>query len=292
MGWRIVKQPNGLLARFSDIVDDFTDMDMTEAEAIKVCLENMSLHDAEIKVKAGLEDWKPWTSGKRGSGLDRWNDCIRKVKCIHGDGIAQERVEVGSHKVALKYDVIMADPPWHFKNYSADEPGKIHNRERGANKHYPTMLTSDIGNLPIAELAAENAVLFMWACWPLLEDAIQVMKDWGFEYKTLAWVWVKSNPTGFGHFMGQGYYTRSNSEPCLLATRGRSPKPANRSILSVIYSPVLEHSRKPGDQYRKIEALYPDANYLELFARRKRRGWASWGNQVECDVSIAAWERK
>lgn len=178
-----------------------------------------------------------------------------------------------------KYDVILADPPWHFRNYSADAPGKIHNRSRGANRHYGTMLTEDICKLEIP--AADNSILFMWACWPMLPDALRVIEAWGFEYKSLAWVWVKSNPTGWGFFMGQGYFSRSNSEPCFLATRGSLPKPADRGILSLIYSPVTKHSKKPDDQYRKIEALYPNRRYLELFARRTRPGWVSLGNGID-----------
>lgn len=139
-------------------------------------------------------------------------------------------------------------------------------------------------NLPIAD----NSVLFMWACWPLLPEALQVVDAWGFEYKSLAWVWIKAKRSGFGFFTGMGYYTRANSEPCLLATRGNLPKPANRSIQALIYSPVRQHSRKPDDQYRKIESLYPSHSYLELFARRKRQGWASRGNEVDCDVDLAA----
>lgn len=184
----------------------------------------------------------------------------------------------------MKFDVILADPPWYFRNYSADEPGKIHNRNRGANRYYPTMTTEDICNLNIP--VADNAILFMWACWPLLPDAMQVIESWGFEYKSLAWVWIKANKSGMGFFTGMGYYTRANSEPCLLATRGNLPKPANRGIKALIYSPVREHSRKPDDQYRKIEALYPDMNYLELFARRKRSGWHSWGNEIESSVAV------
>jgi N6-adenosine-specific RNA methylase IME4 len=186
----------------------------------------------------------------------------------------------------MEYDVILADPPWHFQNYSADEPGMLHDRQRGPNRYYPTMLTKDIGALPIADMAAKDAVLFMWACWPLLPDAFEVIKAWGFDYKSLAWVWVKANRSGMGFFTGMGYYTRANSEPCLLATRGNLPKPADRGIQALIYAPVREHSRKPDDQYRKIEALYPGKRYLELFARRKRTGWDAWGNQVDCDIEI------
>lgn len=183
-----------------------------------------------------------------------------------------------------KYSVLLADPPWHFRNYSADKPGMIHNRSRGQNRHYPTMTTDEICALPVKDLAADNAVLFLWACWPVLPDALRVIESWGFEYKSLAWTWIKSNPTGFGFFMGMGYYTRANSEPVLLATRGNLPKPKDRGILSLIYSPVLSHSRKPIDQFRKIEALYPASLYpnrLELFARRKQPGWTTIGNGID-----------
>lgn len=185
-----------------------------------------------------------------------------------------------------QYNVILADPPWHFRNYSADEPGMIHKRSRGANRYYPTMTIDDICALQIP--ASSDAVLFLWACWPLMPEALRVIKAWGFEYKTLAWEWVKANPGGFGFFTGMGYYTRSNTEPCLLATRGNFPKPANRSIQALIYSAVLEHSRKPDDQYRKIEALYPGASYLELFARRPRAGWDQFGNEVENSITLAS----
>lgn len=188
----------------------------------------------------------------------------------------------------MNYDVILADPPWHFRNYSADAPGMIHNRSRGQNRHYPTMTTEDICKLEVP--AANDAILFLWACWPTLPDALRVIDAWGFEYKSLAWVWIKSNPTGWGFFTGMGYYTRANSEPCLLATRGRPSKPKNRGILSLIYAPVMQHSRKPDEQYRKIEALYPTANYLELFARRRRENWDIWGNQAPggSDLELSA----
>lgn len=176
-----------------------------------------------------------------------------------------------------KYSIILADPPWRFEAWSKN----VGKNGRSPDKHYQTMTTEEICQMTIP--AADNAVLFLWSCWPTLPDAMQVITAWKFEYKTVAWVWIKSNPTGFGHHMGMGYYTRANSEPCLLATRGDLPKPANRGILSLIYAPVLQHSRKPDDQYRKIEALYPTSLYpnrLELFARRRWPGYAVWGNQA------------
>jgi len=93
------------------------------------------------------------------------------------------------------------------------------------------------------------------------------------------------NGDGLGTQMGMGHYTRANTEPCLLAVRGSMPV-SSHDIQALIMSPVREHSRKPDDQYRKIESLYPAGPYLEMFARRKRAGWHSFGNEIESDVVI------
>lgn len=177
------------------------------------------------------------------------------------------------------YDVILADPPWHFKNYSADVPGMIHKRSRGANRYYPTMTNEDICNLKIP--CKEKSVLFLWACWPLVPEALEVIKAWGFEYKSLAWVWAKLNKSSMGFFTGMGYWTRANSEPCLLATRGNVSKPVDRGVMALIVTPVRKHSQKPDEQYGKIERLFPGKSYLELFARKKREGWDSIGNEID-----------
>jgi len=182
------------------------------------------------------------------------------------------------------YKNILADPPWYWRNYAADAPGMTHERSRGAMRHYPCMTTDQICGLQAP--AADDCVLFLWACWPNLKDAMQVIDAWGFEYKTLAWVWVKTNRNSMGFFTGMGYYTRANSEPCFLATRGKPGLPEDKGVQALIVSPVREHSRKPDEQYRKVESLYPNSTYLEMFARRKRDGWDAWGNQVENDVLI------
>jgi len=176
-----------------------------------------------------------------------------------------------------QYDVILADPPWNFSVWNAEKSPKH------ASHKYPLMDTDAIGRLMIP--AGDDAALFLWATWPNLLDALRVIGAWGFEYRTVAWVWVKANESGMGHHMGMGYYTRANTEPCLLAVRGRMPVEAH-DVLALIYAPVREHSRKPDEQYNKIERLYPGRKYLELFARRKRPGWDAWGNEVESDVAI------
>lgn len=176
------------------------------------------------------------------------------------------------------YDVILADPPWSFITWSDEGKG------RSPERHYPVMSTEDICRLSLPPLA-DNAALFLWSTWTHLPDALRVMEGWGFSYRTEAWVWVKAKRSGFGFFTGMGYYTRSNTEPCLLGVRGSMPV-ARHDIQGLIYEPVHGHSKKPNAQYRKIEALYPGRRYLELFARRKREGWHSWGNEVDSDVKV------
>ncbi len=177
----------------------------------------------------------------------------------------------------IKADVILGDPPWKFKAWSATGNG------RSAEQHYPVMDTDALCKM--IPPAADNAALFLWATWPHMPDALRLVEAWGFEYKTVAWVWVKTNASSFGLKMGMGYYTRANTEPCLLAVRGRMPVNAH-DVLAVIMSPVQEHSRKPDEQYEKIERLYPDRNYLEMFARRTRPGWKAFGNEVEGSISL------
>ena len=176
-----------------------------------------------------------------------------------------------------KYQIIYADPPWAYRNMG--------NIQATANAQYPTMSNEDICKLPIADIADENSILFLWATFPKLQEALDVIKAWGFEYKTVAWTWVKLQKAGMGFHFGLGYYTRANTEPCLLAVRGKMPV-AVHDVQALICSPVREHSRKPDDQYGKIERLYPDATKLEMFARRQRSGWDVFGNEVENSISL------
>ena len=179
------------------------------------------------------------------------------------------------------YDVILADPPWSFEVWGEGGKG------RSAEQHYSVMSLDDICALSVASITNDNCALFLWTLWTHIFDARTVIEAWGFTYRTLAWEWVKLNSGGMGLHMGRGYYTRSNVEPCLLAVRGSMPV-AVRDELNVIMSPVRGHSRKPDEQYHKIERLYPDTRRLELFARQRWPGWDIWGNEVECDVVLEA----
>src|SRR5262249_12187196 len=166
------------------------------------------------------------------------------------------------------YPIIYADPPWHFEVYN-EESGV----ERAAGNHYPTMKLKEICALPVSNLAAPDAALFMWTTAPHLQESFAVLAAWGFEYKTNA-VWVK-------HAQGLGFFVRGQHELLLIATRGDMPcpLPANRPS-SVITAPRREHSRKPDEAYELIERMYPELPKIELFARQARDGWSCWGNEV------------
>jgi N6-adenosine-specific RNA methylase IME4 len=176
------------------------------------------------------------------------------------------------------YKVIYADPPWTFATYSRKGKG------RSAEAHYDCMSLADINALPVAEWAADDCVLFLWTTDPLLEKAFEIIRAWGFTYKTVGFYWAKLNKSsvssGEGRFFtGLGFWTRANPELCLLATRG-SPHRRRSDVRKLIVSPRREHSRKPDEAYDRIEALC-DGPYLEMFARFPRPGWDSWGVDAE-----------
>lgn len=176
-----------------------------------------------------------------------------------------------------KFSVIYADPPWTFHTYS----GK--GKQRSAERHYDTASLADIASLPIAPLAADNCALFLWAVMPELPGALEVIKAWGFDYTTAAFVWVKQNRSGEGIFTGMGYWTRANAEVCLLATRG-APMRLDMGVHQVVTEPVAEHSRKPEEVRRRVERLLAGP-YLELFGRRPVDGWTVWGNEVASEAA-------
>lgn len=197
-----------------------------------------------------------------------------------------DRIEPG------KFNIIYADPAWRFKNWSLKEFAQRGEKwaRRNGRSPYDVMDTKDICALPVADLAARDSVLIMWATYPKLEDALQVIKAWGYTYKTVAFSWLKLNPSGQGFKMGLGYHSRGNVEPALLATRGDGLRRVDKAVMQVIIgddegdcliAPVGEHSRKPEEARHRIERLYGDVPRLELFARQRPvSGWSIWGNQA------------
>jgi N6-adenosine-specific RNA methylase IME4 len=193
-----------------------------------------------------------------------------RARTEHGATIADLEALVSDGK---KFGVICPDPPWTFEPYS--DKGK----QRSAERHYDTWSLDRIKTLPVQALAANDCALLLWAIWPRLNDALDVIRAWGFEYQTCGFLWVKHNPKGEGLFWGMGYHTRANTEPCLLATRGEPRRLAN-DVHQVVMMPVGAHSEKPEEVARRIERLY-GGPYLELFARRPREGWTTWGNEIQ-----------
>jgi len=171
-----------------------------------------------------------------------------------------------------KYQIIYADPPWSYRDKAS--AGK-----RGTSFKYDVQDKDWISNLPVRDIADDNCVLFMWVTMPQLPIVFEIIEKWGFVYKTCAFTWVKRNKIKPTWFMGMGNWTRSNSELCLLATKGK-PKRVDASILSVIDTPIERHSKKPDIVRDHIVALCGDLPRIELFARQTAHGWDSWGNEV------------
>ena len=149
----------------------------------------------------------------------------------------------------------------------------------------------DIKSLPIQDICEKDCVLFIWVTFPNLIEGIDTLSSWGFTYKTCGFVWVKTNKNyninqtsflpqdSFNTFYGLGYWTRANSELCLIGTKGKIRRQSN-SVHQIIYDPIREHSRKPDCTRDKIVELMGDIPRIELFARQKHEGWDAWGNEV------------
>lgn len=193
------------------------------------------------------------------------------------------------------YGAILADPPWRWESwgkYRGQRKSLAPIGDRSVDKHYDTIEAPDIQSLPVYDLAASDCVLFMWGTWPLLPEAFDTIRAWGFEYKTCAFTWMKANTQQIDMFrddadadMLLGYWTRANSEVCLLATRGK-PKRLHADVRQGIIAPRREHSRKPEGIHERIERLVAGP-YCELFARQKRAGWDVWGNQTDKFAEVA-----
>jgi site-specific DNA-methyltransferase (adenine-specific) len=174
-------------------------------------------------------------------------------------------------------------------SYTQIHRGTICKKERLVKKqgyaaqHYKTMTTDDICALPVQQLAGGGCLLFMWATFPTLPDALRVMDAWGFTYKTAAFVWVKKYKCG-KNFVGMGAYTRANAEICLLGVKPGFKAAAqikSHSVHQVIESPIQEHSANPDETRHRIVELLGDVPRIELFARQRVPGWDAWGDEIE-----------
>jgi N6-adenosine-specific RNA methylase IME4 len=168
--------------------------------------------------------------------------------------------------------VIYIDPPWPFETYSDQ------GRQRSPDRHYGTMTLDEIKALPITRLTAPDCAVLMWVTWPHMPSWMPVLDAWDVTYSGLGFDWIKTTANGDGLHWGTGYNTRQNPEPCILARIG-NPRRLNADVHSVIMAPVGAHSEKPEEVARRIERLFPGP-YVELFARRPRDGWRTWGNEL------------
>lgn len=184
------------------------------------------------------------------------------------------------------FSVIYADPPWAYSDQKCNG---------GVGAHYPTMRYDQIARLPVDHIASRDAVLFLWTTYPFLAEGLDLIEKWGFTYKSIAFQWVKAR--GEKAFVGLGRWTRGNTEPCLLATRGKPHRQAqsgpSASVRQLVFeeqtliSPVGKHSAKPIEVRDRIVQLMGDIPRIELFARERAPGWESWGNQCPTRLPFA-----
>ena len=184
-----------------------------------------------------------------------------------------------------KYSILYADPPWHYNGKMQYDRSAVVDLNQNWEKNifissacfkYPTVKTSHLKELPVGQIAEGDSLLFMWTTNPHLAQAIELGNAWGFEYKTVAFVWNKMshNP---------GHYTVSYCELCLLFKRGRIPRPRGaRNIKQLVEIPRREHSKKPEQVAEGIEKMFPTQSKIELFARGNRNNWDSWGLDFVC----------
>jgi N6-adenosine-specific RNA methylase IME4 len=182
------------------------------------------------------------------------------------------------------YSILYADPPWAYRNRTI---------RGGAEHHYRTLSVQELAAFTIderrvVEHTAPDSVLFLWATWPMLTEALYIMKAWGFTYKTCAFTWVKTTAAGKAA-TGLGHYTRGNTEPVLLGVRGRGLKRINAGVPQValedglpeeeaVLAPRGPHSAKPAEVRERIVKLYGDVPRLEMFARQRVAGWDAHGD--------------
>ena len=177
-----------------------------------------------------------------------------------------------------QFDVIYADPPWNYR-----DGGKT--RTGAAERYYPTLTLKQLGTLPVETIANRNCALLMWTTGPKMDEALELMKLWGFVYKTIFFNWVKTTPSTGEPKCGLGNYTRSSTEICLLGVRGNVCTNLKKAcnVQQTILSPAGRHSEKPLEAKERIEAFFgPKASKIELFSRTRAFTplWTVWGNEA------------
>ena len=220
-------------------------------------------HDTIAKVKRIVEKAPEAVKEKLRSGEVSINQAYNEIKKSERRDKVQQLALSNAPMPYGEFDIIYADPPWQYEY--------IVSNSRAVENQYPTLTLDNIKELSIP--CGDNAVLFLWATAPKLDEALQVMRAWRFNYRTCA-VWDKE-------VIGMGYWFRNQHELLLVGVRGDvAPPPENKRVSSVLRFKRQGHSQKPDFIYSMIEEMFPNYTYLELFARNERDGWRSWGNEV------------
>ena len=175
-----------------------------------------------------------------------------------------------------KYDIIYADPAWTYTNVVKNNPKKW----GSAQSHYVCSSNNEMKSMPIKEISNKNSVLIMWVTAPCLEEGLDLMKSWGFQYKTVLFTWAKQNRISDSWQFGMGHYTRPNTEFCLFGVKGKGIKVKSHSVRQLIVSHVRDHSRKPDEARERIVNLFGDIPRIELFARESADGWDCYGYEA------------
>lgn len=175
------------------------------------------------------------------------------------------------------YDIVYADPPWDYDGRTQQNGVEA---TGSAVYHYPTMTIHEMKRLKVQDLCKKDCLLFLWSSSPHLPQAIELMEAWGFEYKTIAFVWDKQR-------VNPGYYTMSQCEVCLVGKRGKIPENRGlRNVKQFLSEHRTRHSAKPAEIRTRITQMFPTHTKLELFAREASPGWAVFGNQVENSIQL------
>lgn len=177
--------------------------------------------------------------------------------------------DIDIYNTDKKFDIIYADPAW---DYGVGD--------RSPSMHYKTIPMDEIKQIPVNKISSDNSILFIWVTFPYLKEGIEVMEEWGFRYITCGFNWVKRNKGGEGFFWGLGNWTRSNSELCLIGTKG-TPTRINNSVHQILDDPLTVHSAKPKRVRSLITQLVGELPRIELFSRNEDLdGWYNWGNKI------------
>lgn len=182
-----------------------------------------------------------------------------------------------------KYKIIYADPPWHYSSKHYQDGGRDFNSLK---KYYNTMSIQEIKNLPVKLITDKNCACFLWVPFSHLNKGVDVLKAWGFKYKTVAFNWIKKTKNG-KNFVNQAPWTLKSSEICILGIKGRMSKyKISNNVRELIETEtIIEaertiHSRKPKEARERIEELFGEIPKIELFAREQIKGWDCWGDQL------------